>query len=40
MKTVSSSDNANNALDQNPPTMSEGRDRSIMKHGGKNSFTQ
>ena len=41
-ETVSSSNNANNAFDQNPPTMSEVRDTSIMNinHGGKNSFTQ
>ena len=38
---VSSSDNTNNALDRNPPTMSEVRDAPIPNnHGGTNSPTQ
>ena len=38
---VSSSDNTNNALDWNPPTMSEVRDTPVTNnHGGTNSLTQ
>ena len=38
---VSSSHNANNALDRNPPTMSEVCDTPITNnHGGTNSSTQ
>ena len=38
---VSSSDNTNNTLDRNPPTMSEVRDAPITNnHGGTNSPTQ
>ena len=38
---VSSSDNANNALDRNPPTMSEVCDTPITNnHGGTHSSTQ
>ena len=40
-ETVSSSNNANNALDQNPPTMSKDCDTPITSnHGGINSSTQ
>ena len=39
--TVSSSSNANNALDRDPPTMREVRDTPITNnHGGTNSSTQ
>ena len=39
--TVSSSNNTNNTLDQNPPNMNEARDTPVTNnHGGTNSFTQ
>ena len=39
--TVSSSNNTNNTLDQNPPTMSEAHETPVINnHGGTNSFTQ
>ena len=39
--TVSSSNNTNNTLDQNPPNMNKARDTPVTNnHGGANSFTQ